>query len=77
MNKLLSYFSNSQLLQLNGKEMIVDKDIIKEVDIIATMIRKKAESREEQIALIQKLVGLGINDSKIQKSLQVIQQSYL
>jgi hypothetical protein len=57
--------------------MIVDKDIIKEVDIIATMIRKKAESREEQIALIQKLVGLGINDSKIQKSLQVIQQSYL
>jgi hypothetical protein len=57
--------------------MIIDQDIVKEVSLIHSMITKKSESREEQVALVEKLVGLGIKDRKIQRSLQLIQQSYL
>lgn len=77
LNQLLGYFLNSQLLTLNEKEMIIDQDIVKEVSLIHSMITKKSESREEQVALVEKLVGLGIKDRKIQRSLQLIQQSYL
>lgn len=73
---ILGYFHNSQLLELNGKEIIINQDIIKEVSLINGMISKKTELREEQITLVEKLIWLGIKDQKIQQSLAAIQESY-
>ncbi|MDR2189727.1 MAG: hypothetical protein LBP53_00590 [Candidatus Peribacteria bacterium] len=75
LSTFFSTFFNSQLLTINGKEMLVDKNIVKEVEVISAIISKKAGSHEEQIALVEKLIALKINDYNIQKSLQLIQQS--
>ena len=76
LSQLVGYFSNSQLFTLNGKDIIIDQEMIQEITTISSMINKKAESRQQQLALVAELMNMDIQDNKIQKSLEIIRESY-
>lgn len=81
LNPLASYFLNSQVLELGGKRFLAPKSLRKHLSSLNAMLEQKlakssadatATASGSKAALIRQLLSLGIQDHKIQQSLELL-----
>ncbi len=81
-NQLASYFLNSKVVELDGQTIIAQKSLISKLKTLNAMLEDKLSKevtsndptikQEKKAELIQRLISMGIRDSKIQQSLEIL-----
>lgn len=76
LERILKYFMNATLLEIEGREIIVPNAVKREVSMISELLNKKIRSEEEKAALVDRMIALDLKDWKIQQSLQILKGIY-